>query len=156
MKKFPLLSHYCGLQIVGEVLKKCLSQGSGVGQDHQGMAGERRPIGWVNVGEGIGTVAAAFIKGLAPAGDGVRRRVDLQDHGLSLPVQELQRLLSQAAAPELGQSAEVLHIEKLRRLPAEEQPGPLLSLKQQLKAVGGIRQNGGLRDGEPLLVKLAA
>ena len=78
--------------------------------------------------KGIGHITAPLVKALSADGHRVCWRVDLQNHSLAPAAQHFQRPPAIALPPQLGEGAEMLHINKCLGLPAQHQPHPQISV----------------------------
>lgn len=109
-------------------------------------------IGGMNVHMGIGIEVRALIKAPAPDGNLVDGRIDLQNDRLARRAQQLERAGAIATAAFVRLDAEMLDIDKIVRLPAQQQPDEFIAVIDQIEPIGRMRENRRLRRGLALLM----
>ena len=103
--------------------------------------------------KGIGRITAPLIKALPADRHRVCRRVDLQNHSLAPAAQHFQRPPAIALPPQLGEGAEMLHINKCLGLPAQHQPHPQISVVDEKVLILRYPQNIQLGSIFPLFME---
>ena len=77
----------------------------------------------MDVRVGVSGEAGALVERLAAAGDGVHGRVDLEDDGLALPCEQVERRRAKALSAPRGGNAEVFEVEIRARVPEKGEAG---------------------------------
>ena len=106
----------------------------------------------MDVRVGVSSETGALVEFLAAAGDGVHGRVDLEDDGLALPCEQVERRRAKALSAPRGGDAEVFDVEVRARVPEKGEAGEALLVMQYAEMVLFVRHDAALGRLQPLFV----